>query len=310
MAGSAVTSARLGNLHTDERIVVTGGSGWLGLSLLHNLAGGLGSTWADRVLVLGSAPRTIPLLGGQHVEVHAWRDTAVAAWDPTLVVHLACLTPDRLVPGSDDQYARTNAELSDRGFALRELPSVRGFVVASSGAATRVGDGTPLGAHSYALQRAVDEDRALAPGSKPTVVARTWSVSGPYCTRPSAFAFSSFVQQALAGGPVRVGARGRVYRRYVDAGEYLALALNGAAAGLTGLVDSTGSLVEMRELAHDVAHELGGEVRAGEPESGVHDDRYFSDSPVMDEWAAEQGVAIMDLPAQIRFTASGLGAAH
>ena len=307
MAGASVTAVRLGHLRDDDRVAITGASGWLGRSLLHHLSREWGERLPEQVLALGASRRLVRLLDGRQVLVQAWDDEYVASWHPTLVVHLACLTPDRMQPGGEAEFAATNASLSERGLALRALSSVRGFLLASSGAATLVGTEAPLAAHPYALQRRRDEELALRAEAVPSVVARAWSVSGPYCTRPEAFAFSDFVHQALRGGPVRVRARGRVLRRYVDAGEFLALTLNGLAAGRSGLVDSTGPLVEVRDLAAEVARILGATVEAAPESPDVRADLYYSDSPAMAQWAAEQGVTLMDLEEQIRFTARGSG---
>jgi nucleoside-diphosphate-sugar epimerase len=296
-------------LRPDDRIVITGASGWLGQSLLHELVLADPTLFPKRVLALGSYARKIELLDGVRVQVEEWHEATATEWQPTVAVHLACLTADRLASSTVEAYVETNARLAERGRGLQSIPSLRAFMFASSGAATLAGEESAWGRHPYARQKAEDETRYIHGGMStgtPTLTARIWSVSGPYCTRPRTYAFSDMVVQCLKGDPIQVTATGRVLRRYVDAGEFLAACLALNLEGHSGVVDSAGDLVEVRELAAAVAHELGGAVIAAPIDPDVEPNTYVGDPGGMTAVAETLDVDFTDLAGQIRRTSKGL----
>ena len=309
MTGRPPFEALRDELRSGDRIVITGASGWLGQSLLHELNLADPTVLRDRVLALGSRDREIALLDGTSVRIREWKDNEVAAFKPTVAVHLAYLTADRLRDTTDELYSATNHGLSTRGMALQQLPGLRAFMFASSGAATVAGADSTLGKHPYAQQKADDESAYLtspASGLTPTLAARLWSVSGPYCTRPHAYAFSDMVVQARAGQQITVSAMGEVRRRYVDAGEFLATCLALNLRGRSGVVNSAGAEVEMRELAELITDVIGGTFTANPIDTQIGADRYLTDSSDMASAAQELGIDFTDLAGQVRFTSRGL----
>jgi nucleoside-diphosphate-sugar epimerase len=295
-------------LEKSDRIVITGASGWLGQSLLHELNLADPTLLPDRVLALGSFTRQIELLDGTTVEIREWNDDDAENFHPTIAVHLAYLTADQFQANGAEQYIATNEGMTRRGLALQALPGLRAFMFASSGAATVAGDNTPLGSHPYSQQKADDESAYLssvAASSTPTLASRLWSVSGPYCTRPQAYAFSDMVVRALAKQPLEVKARGEVRRRYVDAGEFLAACLSLNLRGGTGIIDSAGVEVEMRELGAAITSELGGTLIASEIDMTVAPDLYLADPASMAAAAKELNITFTELSGQIAFTSRG-----
>lgn len=296
-------------LHPSDRIVITGASGWLGQSLLHALNQADHTMLPDRVLALGSRNREISLLDGPSVRIREWKDTEVAEFEPTIAVHLAYLTADRLRNINEELYSATNHELSARGLALQQLPGLRAFMLASSGAATVAGAASTLGKHPYARQKADDERAYLtshAAASTPTLAARLWSVSGPYCTRPQSYAFSDMVMKARAGEEIIVAATGEVRRRYVDAGEFLAACLALNLRGRSGIVNSGGDEVEIRELATVITQVLGGIFTAPIIDPQIPVELYLAESADMESAARELGIRFTDLADQILLTSRGL----
>ena len=293
-------------LQPSDRILITGASGWMGRSLLHELRLADPEAFPDRVLALGSHARQIDLLDGSSVAVQEWHDDVAADWQPTIAVHLAYLTAERITDSSPEAYAATNAGLTERGLRLQSLPSLRAFMFASSGAATVAGADSALGRHPYSAQKAEDEDRYLQAGRDhgvPTLAARIWSVSGPHCTKPREYAFSDMIMQARTSGNITVQATGRVVRRYVDAGEFLAACLAANLNGVSGDLNSAGELVEMRELAAAIASELGATVTASPPDPDLPANIYAADPDDMDRLATDLRIHFTDLPGQIRRTA-------
>jgi nucleoside-diphosphate-sugar epimerase len=296
----------------DERILVTGASGWLGRSLLSRL---LPSFPADRLLALGSRSRSLTV-DGHPIEILAWDDVDVAGFAPTHLVHLAYLTRDRLAELGWSRYVAENVGLTARIVDLLALPSVRALVHTSSGAVAGLTESTaqPAREQPYGLLKRIDEllfaDECARRGLA-CVTCRVWSVSGPHVVEPHKYAFSDLILQALSGSDLVVRSRSPVFRRYLDAGELMDVALRLALAGRSASFDSGGTRIEVGELASLILEELGAagtRVTREMHEEGPVDD-YSADDAGFLELAADTGVAITDIRGQIRHTAAGMRSA-
>ena len=85
-------------------------------------------------------------------------------------------------------------------------------------------------------------------------VCRVWSVSGPHVQHPSNYALSDFILQAQDTGRVLVSSPSRVIRSYASVDDVLALALASLSGG-SGQFDTGGAVIEVGDLAHEVAHQ-------------------------------------------------------
>ena len=192
---------------------------------------------------------------------------------------------------------------------MQSLPTLRAFMFASSGAATKIETDHSLASHPYAISKATDETAfftADAAKLTPTLAARLWSVSGPHCTRPRDYALADMIMQCALTGQVTVKTQGIQMRRYVDAGEFLASCLSFNLAGNSGVIDSAGELIEIRDLAQIIAEELGGRAESTQIDPTVEANLYYTDSNSMNEMSSRLGIDFTDLRGQIRHTAQGL----
>jgi len=296
-------------LQPDDRIVISGASGWMGRSLLHELYLAYPSMFPDRILALGKHSRVITVFDGPTVQVFETNLDLVRGWQPTVAVHLAYLTSDRLAHLDPRHFVEMNREISQFGSELQGISSLRAFMFASSGAALQVGGKSAIAQHPYASQKALDEatyTRSESAQVTPTLMARLWSVSGPHCTRPQEFAFSDMISQHLQTGSIKVGSPGLVFRKYVDAGEFLSVCLTRNLQGKSGIIDSAGDLVEIRDLARAISRELGGPVENYIVDNNVEQNVYYSTSDSMNVAALKLGVGFTDLRGQILRTCEGL----
>jgi nucleoside-diphosphate-sugar epimerase len=288
----------------DDRVLVTGATGWLGRTAL-DLLSPLG------VALLPIAGSARPLeLDGRTIDVRTWDDDEVAGFSPTIVVDCAFLTRDRTSDVPFDEYVAANRLLTRRMLDAARLDSVRMVVTVSSGAAVHPVDALSggLAANPYGyLKREAELQlaEAVAGGHASAVVARAWSISGAHVQKPANYALGSMIQAAAAGA-VHVAARRPVRRRYALADELLALALAAGGAG-SATIDSGGELVEMSELAERVVAVVnpGAAITRDPPEGGAPDD-YHSDGR---DWAARcarWSLSPLGLDAQIELTARGV----
>ena len=306
MTGLVSTGARalaaqaLGN----DRILITGASGWLGRTALDLLAP-LGLP----TLALASRARIIRV-GDFEIGCRAWDDREVAAFAPTVVLDCAFLTRGRVADMPLDQYVATNRTLTDRLVYATQLPGVRLALTVSSGAAVYPHDALdgPIEDNPYGYLKGEAEHRlteAAGESGAVPVVARAWSISGAHVQEPQGYALGSMIRDAYAGD-IRIMAHHPVFRRYVLAEELLAV---GIAEGGDGpaTIDSGGELVEMSELAARIAAVVRPDAVITRGEVDPRDpNRYHSDGEDWEKRCQRWGLASEFLDCQIEITARGV----
>lgn len=288
----------------DDRVLVTGASGWLGRTALDLLAP-LGLP----TLALASRARTIRV-ADHEVECRVWDEREVATFAPTVVLDCAFLTRDRVSDLPLDEYVATNRAQTERLVYATQLPDVRVSVTVSSGAAVHPHDAFdgPLEDNPYGYLKREAEHRlqeAAAKNGAVPIVLRAWSISGAHVQKPRGYALGSMIHDAEAGA-IRIMARRPVFRRYVLAEELVALGLAEGGVG-AATIDSGGELVEMSELAARVVSVVRPDAVITRDDVDPRDaDRYHSDGQDWERRCQRWGLASEPLDRQIEITARGV----
>lgn len=298
-----------------RRIIIVGTSGWIGrtaVALLHEALGPEG--FAQRVACFGSRANLIDI--GEGLAVHQAPLASLAGQDhrPTLLFNLAFLTMDKIAGMDAADYVRANRALSATVLAALEPIGVDRLFLASSGAAVFTDDteAKPDQRLYGGLKRDDEQlfaDWALAaPDRRRTVIARIFSVSGPWINKHDVYALASFILDALAGRPVEVRAPMRVWRSYVAVREVVSLVLAELLAEDGASVtrfDTGGEALELGDVAAKVVQTIGGEVRRCPITSPV-DNRYAGDGEPYAKLLDRHGVSHLPLVDQIVETAAYL----
>jgi nucleoside-diphosphate-sugar epimerase len=237
----------LKNLRSDDRVLVTGAGGWFGrTAIAMTRKSGL------TLLATGSKDQQIEI-DGQDQSVQAQSLEIIAAFKPTVVIDTAFVTRERLPILGHKTYIETNQKLIDQSLAIAALPSVRKYIGFSSGATMHLAGHASfsLEENPYAAQKRIYESKIFEIARAldcDISVARVWSVTGSYCTKPQAFAFTDLISQARLG-LIEIKAKHLVYRRYCALEDVLALAMLPSAPGGNPIFNSGGDLIELGELA-------------------------------------------------------------
>ncbi|MDH6247879.1 NAD-dependent epimerase/dehydratase family protein [Mycobacterium sp. OTB74] len=289
---------------SNDRVLITGASGWLGRTALDLLA-----PLCLPTLALASRARMIRV-GDREIECRVWDDREVVAFAPTVVLDCAFLTRGRVAEMPPGEYVATNRALTERLVHATQLPGVRLALTVSSGAAVHPHDALDglIEDNPYGYLKREAEyrlaDAAAETGAVP-VVLRAWSISGAHVQEPQGYALGSMIRDADAGA-IRIMARRPVFRRYVLAEELLAVGIAEGGVG-PATIDSGGELVEMAGLAARIVAVVRpdavisrGEVDPGDP------DRYHSDGQDWERRCQRWDLTSAPLERQIEITARGV----
>lgn len=295
-----------------RRIVIIGARGWIGRVTVTLLRKALGSEgFARRVVCFGSDQGEVVLDDAFAVPQQALAALPSLAAEPSIVLHLAFLTKDKVAGMDADDYAARNRVLSAQVFGALERIGADRLFVASSGAAAAADD--PAAAADLRLYGALkreDEEAAAAwaqgaPGRR-AAIGRIFSVSGPYMNKPETYALASFILDALAGRAIEVRAPMQVMRSYVAVREVISLVF-------AALLDSRGKAVlrfetggepmELAEVAGTVAKVLGGTVER-RPITSPAANCYFGDAGQWLSLLASHGMSHLPIDRQISETSS------
>jgi nucleoside-diphosphate-sugar epimerase len=248
------------------------------------------------LLATGSKDQLIEI-DAQSQAVQAQNLEVISAFKPTVVIDTAFVTRERLPTLGHKTYVETNQKLIDESLAIAALPSVRKYIGFSSGATMHLAGHSSfsLEENPYAAQKRIYESKIseLAANLQSDIsVARVWSVTGSYCTKPGAFAFTDFIAQAKLG-LIEIKAKHLMYRRYCALEDVLALAMLPSAPGGNPIFNTGGDLIELGELAKIVVDlvNINADI-SRQLDKALPQDNYHSDNK---DWGQLTGIAKLGL---------------
>lgn len=290
-------------------IAVTGATGWLGAAALDLLYRALGNSAGGHVVAYAGSRRTVTVSDGRVVQVRPLEELSVHVPSPSILLHFAFLTPDRLPELGLDGFVRTNVGITATVLDAVARHRPRALVVASSGAVAARADRSAIDLASapYGTLKSIDElafRSAARDVGAACVLPRIYNLAGGCMPRPGSYALGSLMAMAAGGGPLEIHARGPVVRDYCGVEDVVAVALATALAGRDETFDTGGTVIEIADLARLVAREHGlsdtDVVHIRDP--AVPEDRYVGDHARMASLAARAGLSLRSLPDLVRET--------
>jgi nucleoside-diphosphate-sugar epimerase len=294
----------------DDRVLVTGASGWFGRTTIALLLEAHGPGVLDRVLATGSYARKIQL-GQYKIDVANVDIRRIKDFAPTQVVNCAFPTRELVPELGWDLYIASGTRSTALWLQTLTVPSVTTGITFSSGAAIRQSDGLPEWdsiTNPYGFLKAVEEQQTLEMATRRGIgvsVARTFSVSGGLVSKVDLFAFSDFVRQASSGS-ISVDSNREVWRRYCLIDDLIALAWMSAASGASRIIPSGGRLHEIGELASRIAQRMGAHVAERPRLPGQDADRSYEPSTGFEDSCRRFGFEPAGIDEQIDLVACGL----
>jgi len=299
----------------DQRIVVIGAGGWLGLAtleLLHRLLGP--QAFAARVVAFGSSARVLDLRDGLSVAQRPLSELACLGAAPSLVLHLAFLTQEKAKAMTEDTYVAANRAISAEVLDALDRIGAEGVFVPSSGAVYKIDDPDAQASMRLYGRLKLEDEAAFTAWAdargKRVVIARVFNLSGPYINKQSSYALACFIGDALAGRPIEIKATRPVYRSYVAISELMSVVFGALTDGKTGSIrfDTAGDHeYEMSDIAGAVIAALGarsGILRAASFESQA--DIYVGKPTDYQSLRRLHGVCAVNFASQVAETSESL----
>lgn len=307
--------ARNALIADSRRVVIVGARGWIGRTVLSLLGDALApEIFADRVACFGSRRGAVELDGGPSVPQRPLAELRDLDSRPTLLLHLAFLTKEKVSGMAAADYSKANRALSQQVFEALEPTGTDRLFVASSGAAAFADD--IAAAEDLRLYGGLKRDDETlfaawadaAPLARRAVIARIYSVSGPHINKLETYALASFILDALAGSAIEVRAPMPVVRSYVAVRDIVSLAFASLLAEQGAPVtrfDTGGEALELGVVAQAVASALGGHMLR-RPITELGENRYVGDDAVWRALLAQHAITPLSLEQQILETAAFL----
>ena len=296
-----------------SEIFVSGASGWLGKELVSLISQKrLNDFSTNDLRLFSSNGRTIKLINSKEYLTSPFEVDQFDVMPKKLegFIHLAFLTRDKLKSLNFNDFIRINLELISKACQLIERNKPKWVVVVSSGAILDRGSGeieSDIEKNPYGFCKRIEElllaDAAERVGAN-IVIGRLWGASGEQMPPNPEYALSDFIESARLKNEIQIKSGGKVFRRYLDAGEFMEVLAKLAISGESRVLDSGGEVIEIGELSQlVVGHFPGTSVSRSKSLTDIDD--YYPKEQDFNDLAKELGVELSTIKEQVARTVNG-----
>jgi nucleoside-diphosphate-sugar epimerase len=268
---------------SQKKVLITGGSGWLGKAAVNTLTMSLGFS-LDEIMLVSRVPKKIRI-GEQVLNSTSWAEIYTTAnLRPEYFLPFAFSTREQLGSFGAETYIAMNNTLIRRHSEIIENLQPANVINVSSGAAQDLskifnGDEENIyGKLKFAEEESIKKSCNFA-GSN-LITARLWNCSGFGISKINTFALGNFISSVLDKKNIVINSKRTVFRRYVDISEFLLLCLHSVKRERYQYLESGGELIELRNLAEVVVRLLDPNTTIDAPEISreLPSNDYFSTS--------------------------------
>jgi len=236
-----------------ETVVVTGANGWLGKSAVSVLASEFSNY---RVIALSRKMDNIK--SNNDVIYMSYDDFLKDDSEITGLIHTAFMTKNYIEEIGPIEYIDQNTRIHNWLMNFIKLKNPNWSVAVSSGATKqyidKVESDLPISdSDLYGKMKFKEEDALLGSEIPNVAIGRLWAASGRYMQNHKIYALGQFIDAALNGKNIKIASKEPVYRRYIDAEDFMKVLVMTALDSKRTLFDSGGILTTIENLAQEVA---------------------------------------------------------
>lgn len=288
--------------------VVVGGDGWVAQTAIAQLTRNT-SVPAEEITVYGSKERDSTPIEGRVFPIQKW-EPIKEKFEVGTFIPAAFITLDKFNEFGEQKFISLNRNLIGRAVNYIRVNSPGRCILLSSGVVSipriNLGESRPRSIYQ-GLKLEEEESIKLACEISGTslVICRLFNASGRYTGRIKHYALPSLIFQALTENKVSIRNESLVWRRYANLTQVLDVSLELAKVHKFICFESGGILVELRELAKEIASCIGVKY-VDSPNSSDFNDRYYSKKFEFEELLSRFGQEPLSLTEQINETLGGV----
>ena len=295
-----------------ESVVVTGANGWLGKSAVSVLASEFSNY---RVIALS---RKIDHNKSNNDLIYmSYDDFSKDDSEITGLIHTAFMTKNYIEEIGPIKYIDQNTKIHNWLMNFIKLKNPNWTVAISSGATKQYIDKVeadlPIVDSDLYGKMKLEEEEALLGSEIPNVaIGRLWAASGRYMQNHKIYALGQFIEAALNGKNIKIASREPVYRRYIDAEDFMKVLVMTALDSKRTLFDSGGILTTIENLAQEVAQSFNNknnskiEIEYGIKKLSIENANYFANSEKFLELQSKFNIQERSITEQIERTSSAI----
>jgi nucleoside-diphosphate-sugar epimerase len=293
-------------------VVITGANGWLGRSAITLLSEKYAGEF--EVYALTRNKSALSHFSQESVHVIDYEEIQDIEAPITGLIHTAFKTQSYITESNTASYRAENLEILNwlTMFVVENCPTWA--ITISSGAAQiyleKLSSRSQLTPKDLYGELKVLEETIFMDSSIPNVaIGRLWAASGRHMQNHNIYALGEFIESALKLEKISIKSNKPVYRRYIDAEDFLDVILNCAWADSRTLLDSGGVLTTIEDLASLVAKEIAVqtgskvEISIGSGDVTKSNQNYYAESDRFDRAMKRYGIVGHTLEQQIERTA-------
>ena len=295
-----------------ETVVVTGAGGWLGRSAVSVLSGEFNNY---RVIAL-SRKNSIYKSTGDIIYM-TYDDFLINNNEITGLVHTAFITKNYIEEIGPLEYVNQNSKIHDRLMNFIELKKPKWSVAVSSGATKQYIDKVEadlpmFDSDLYGKMKLEEEDALLGSEIPNVAIGRLWAASGRYMQNHKIYALGQFIEAAINGKNIKIASREPVYRRYIDAEDFMKVLVMTALDSKRTLFDSGGILTTIENLAQEIAKSFNSknnskiEIEYDLKKISIENANYFANSEKFLELQSKFKIQERSITEQIERTSSAI----
>jgi nucleoside-diphosphate-sugar epimerase len=265
-------------------ITITGATGWLGLELINlltsldtaNLNLELISSREQEIKVNEKKLKTKIFANGNQIASEIYFD-------------FAFLTREKINTLGPEKYIAINKNIISNSVNLIKLKPPKTVILASSGAVYGMGINDLKGNnYIYSDLKLMQEEKigeVCSVTGTNLIITRIFSLSGNGISKINTFAIAEMVSRAFKNQKLQIKSKYLVHRRYCDISQLLNLLLDLSRNRFTGVIDSGGIKIELRQLVQTIIEELGSNSEVDFPiiELNSTPDNYYSESNLFED---------------------------
>ena len=296
----------------DQKILLTGASGWIGKSFLEVYESNFGPEITQAsICATSSAKKEIKLESGTIIRTLPLRNEINLNRKYAGIVHLAALTRDKVSNYDNSEYIYKNMELLS--FALQAVDrGIDWLICVSSGAVfknNKIEFENNMNSNPYGFYKRLEEmifSDLQTMHNFTFVCPRLWGGTGKDMKSHQNYAFGSFIKEAIEKNEIVIKSGHKVYRKYIDTRELMNLCLKMVQNKETRIFNSGGPLIEIGELAKKISLELQGAKIIRNLVIEEKDDHYYPTDSDIDELFHNYNLKYSSIEEQIKNTIRSL----